>query len=136
MADQSDLKNAGLKVTSARLTILKLLETSQDRHLSAESIHQQLKDQGEEVVLATVYRVLAQFEEAGLVHKHYFENGHSVFELDSGDHHDHLVCVRCQKVEEFCDPVIEAHQEKIAQQFDFQITDHSLYLYGVCRDCR
>lgn len=136
MVDRTDLKNAGLKVTSARLKILRLLENAPDKHLSAEAIHQHFKDQGEDIGLATVYRVLTQFEEAGLVNKHRFEGDHSIFELNDGEHHDHLVCLKCQRVEEFCDPVIEAHQEKIAEQFGFQITDHSLYLYGVCASCR
>lgn len=136
MVDRSELQKAGFKVTSARLKILMLLESSEERHLSAESIHQNLKENGEDVGLATVYRVLTQFEEAGLVNKLRFDNEHSVFEYNHGEHHDHLVCVKCQRVEEFCDPVIEGRQEKIAEQFGFQITDHSLYLYGVCQSCR
>jgi len=91
---------------------------------------------GEEIGLATVYRVLSQFESAGLVIRHHFEEGRSVFELDNGDHHDHLVCVKCEKVLEFVDSVIEERQMKVAKEHDFQITDHSLYIYGICSNCR
>lgn len=131
-----DLKKAGLKVTVPRLKILELLENASDRHLSAEDIYKSLSDVGEEIGLATVYRVLSQFESAGLVIRHHFEEGRSVFELDNRDHHDHLVCVKCEQVLEFVDSVIEERQMKVAEEHDFQITDHSLYIYGICSNCR
>lgn len=131
-----DLKKAGLKVTVPRLKILELLENASDRHLSAEDIYKSLSDMGEEIGLATVYRVLSQFESAGLVIRHHFEEGRSVFELDKGDHHDHLVCVKCEKVLEFVDSVIEERQLKVAEEHHFQITDHSLYIYGICKSCQ
>lgn len=130
-----ELKKAGLKVTGPRLKILHILETQASRHLSAEDIYKILLDFGEDVGLATVYRVLTQFETAGLVRRHHFEGGHSIFELDDGEHHDHLVCIKCEKVIEFVDPVIEERQIAIAQNEKFRITDHSLYLYGVCESC-
>lgn len=131
------LREVGLKVTSPRIKIWSVLEKAgRTRHLSAEMIYQLLKDSGEEVNLATVYRVLAQFVEAGLVNRHYFEGGHSVYELDDGDHHDHLVCVHCGRVEEFVDPIIEQHQNAIAKKAGFTITDHCLTIYGLCEACR
>lgn len=131
-----ELKKAGLKATLPRLKILQMLENSDTRHLSAEDVYKALLDSGEDVGLATVYRVLTQFEGAGLVMRHHFESGHSVFELNEGRHHDHLLCVRCGRVEEFFDETIEARQRQIAERFDFDITDHSLYIYGVCGNCR
>jgi Fur family ferric uptake transcriptional regulator len=129
------LKKAGLKITLPRLKILSILESSQQRHISAEEVYKKLLESGDDVGLATVYRVLTQFEAAGLVIRHHFDTGHAVFELDAGDHHDHLVCVKCGKVEEFVDPVIEERQIAIAEQFGFSITDHCLYLYGTCNGC-
>lgn len=130
------LRKAGLKVTLPRMKVLQILEQANPHHLSAEDVFQKLKECGEEVGLATVYRVLTQFEEAGLVVRHNFEGGHSVFEIDQGEHHDHLVCVKCNHVEEFVDEVIEARQEHIAQQAGFQITDHNLTIYGICSRCQ
>lgn len=111
------------------------METTASRHLSAEDIYKALLETGDDIGLATVYRVLTQFEAAGLVIRHYFEGGHSVFELDEGEHHDHLVCVKCGKVEEFVDSVIEERQLAIAKKMNFQMTDHSLYIYGICENC-
>ncbi|MEX2469201.1 MAG: ferric iron uptake transcriptional regulator, partial [Pseudohongiellaceae bacterium] len=129
-SENQELRNAGLKVTLPRVKILQILESSETKHLSAEDVYKALIEADEDVGLATVYRVLTQFEQAGLVIRHHFEGGHSVFELDSVDHHDHIVCNKCGKVEEFFDEVIEQQQEKIAKKFNFKITDHSLYLYG------
>lgn len=134
--ENQELRKAGLKVTLPRVKILQLLESSETRHLSAEDVYKALIDQGEEVGLATVYRVLTQFESAGLVMRHRFEGGHSVFELHTADHHDHLVCNKCGRVEEFFDEIIEERQNKVAADFGFEITDHSLYLYGICPSCR
>jgi Fur family ferric uptake transcriptional regulator len=133
--ENNDLKRAGLKVTAPRVKILQLLETAGRRHLSAEEIYTTLRESNEDIGLATVYRVLTQFEAAGLVIKHHFEGGQAVFELDEGEHHDHMVCVKCNKVKEFVDPVIEERQIEIAKKMNFQITDHSLYIYGICQDC-
>jgi len=135
-SENQELRKAGLKVTLPRVKILQLLENSETRHLSAEDVYKALIDQGEEVGLATVYRVLTQFESAGLVMRHRFEGGHSVFELHTVEHHDHIVCNKCGKVEEFFDEVIEERQDKIAAEYGFEITDHSLYLYGICGDCQ
>ena len=117
------------------MKILQILENEKDHHLSAEDVYRLLGESGEEIGLATVYRVLTQFEEAGLVIRHNFAEGHSVFELDSGMHHDHLVCVKCGHVEEFVDPIIEERQKFVAEKAGFAITDHSLNIYGVCGDC-
>ena len=130
-----ELKKAGLKVTAPRIKILHILETAGTRHFSAEDIYKILLDLGDDVGLATVYRVLTQFETAGLVIRHHFEGGHSVFELDDGEHHDHLVCAKCGHVEEFVDPIIETRQVAIAEEKKFRITDHLLYIYGICRNC-
>ena len=134
--ESNDLKKAGLKVTLPRMKILDLMESSSVRHQSAEDIYQALRDEGEEVGLATVYRVLTQFEAAGLVTRHHFEGGQAVFELNREGHHDHIVCVSCGKVEEFVDEIIEQQQEKIADQRGYAISDHSLILYGTCPDCQ
>jgi Fur family ferric uptake transcriptional regulator len=128
--ESQDLKKVGLKVTLPRINILKLLEKFEDRHLTAEEIYRMLLESGEEIGLATVYRVLTQFEAAGLVNRHYFEGGQAVFELERGKHHDHMVCSRTGKVIEFYDEQIEERQRQIAQQHGFDITDHSLVLYG------
>lgn len=133
--DNIDLKKAGLKNTLPRRRILEILEGAKDHHLSAEDIYRELLDSGEEIGLATVYRVLTQFQEAGLVIRHNFESGQSVFELDSGEHHDHLVCVKCGRVEEFVDNVIEKRQDEIARNAGFTITEHSLNIYGICGKC-
>ena len=136
MTNSIDLKKAGLKVTVPRMAILALLENHNDRHFSAEEIYRLLLESGAEIGLATIYRVLTQFESAGLVKKHYFEGGQSVFELDGGIHHDHLVCIKCSRVEEFVDEMIEKRQAEIAKQVDFLMTDHSLNIYGLCKRCR
>lgn len=133
--DNQDLRNAGLKVTLPRLKILEILENAQRHHLSAEDVFRDLLASGEDVGLATVYRVLTQFEAAGLVTRHNFEGGHSVFELNQGEHHDHLVCVKCGRVEEFFDDIIEERQRVIAAKAGFKMTDHSLNIYGVCGGC-
>lgn len=134
--ETQDLRKAGLKVTLPRLKILELLADSEHRHMSAEEVYRALLDSGEEIGLATVYRVLTQFESAGLVSRQHFEGGHSVFELDEGHHHDHIVCVKCGRVDEFMDEVIEDRQEAIADKLGYEMTDHSLYIYGVCEQCR
>ena len=134
--ESADIKKAGLKVTLPRIKILEIMEKSETRHLSAEDVYKHLLEEGEEVGLATVYRVLTQFESAGLVSRHHFDEGHSVFELNQGHHHDHIVCVKCGKVEEFMDETIEQRQKDIAAKAGFQITDHCLYIYGICEECQ
>ena len=134
--ESKDLRKAGLKVTLPRMKILEMLENSKNRHLSAEDVYKALLESGEDIGLATVYRVLTQFESAGLVQRHHFEGGQSVFELDEGGHHDHLVCLGCGAIEEFFDRVIEEQQVKVAQDLGFRITDHSLILYGLCPACQ
>ena len=130
MAEQrQELRKAGLKVTLPRLKILEILENSKDRHLSAEDIYRELLDSGEDIGLATVYRVLTLFEAADLVIRHNFEGGHSVFELDSGDHHDHMVCIETGDVIEFVDEEIEKIQHDIARKHNYEIVDHNLVLY-------
>ncbi|WP_413692607.1 ferric iron uptake transcriptional regulator [Psychromonas sp. KJ10-2] len=124
------LKEAGLKVTSPRLKILSLLQLPENQHLSAEDLYKKLLDQGDEVGVATVYRVLNQFDDAGIVTRHHFEGGKSVFELTHKEHHDHLVCLKCGEVIEFNDPIIEERQMLIAEKFGIKLTNHSLYLYG------
>jgi Fur family ferric uptake transcriptional regulator len=130
--ESQDLRNAGLKVTLPRLKILEMLEHSTTRHLSAEEIYRQLKETGEDIGLATVYRVLTQFEAAGLVTRHHFEGGHAVFELERGHHHDHMVCARCGHVTEFEDETIEQRQRKLAADMGFRLIEHSLIMYGEC----
>ncbi|WGO99803.1 ferric iron uptake transcriptional regulator [Saccharophagus degradans] len=127
--ENQELRKAGLKVTLPRVKILQILENSQDRHLSAEDVYKALLEAGEDVGLATVYRVLTQFESAGLVERHNFDGGHSVFELDRGDHHDHMVCVESGKVIEFHNERIEQLQEEIAAVHGYEISGHSLVLY-------
>ncbi len=134
--EHQQLKKVGLKVTLPRIKILSILENSNERHMSAEDVYKGLLEAEDEVGLATVYRVLTQFEQAGMVVRHHFEGGHSVFELDEGEHHDHLVCLKCGKVEEFTDEVIEQRQHDIANNAGFTLQDHSLYLYGVCANCQ
>ena len=128
----AELKKAGLKATLPRLKILNILDDSKDRHMTAEDVYKHLLEAGEQVGLATVYRVLTQFEAAGLVMRHNFEGGRSVFEINQGGHHDHMVCLECGKVFEFYDTAIEDRQHRIAEKAGFHIDDHSLYLYGVC----
>tara|TARA_Y100000766_G_C18872117_1_gene588862 strand:+ start:38 stop:487 length:450 start_codon:yes stop_codon:yes gene_type:complete len=134
--DKVQLRNVGLKVTLPRLKILQILEEANPRHISAEDVYKSLLSTGDNVGLATVYRVLTQFESAGLVIKHTFTDGHAVFELNEQEHHDHLVCTQCNKVIEFVDPEIEKRQELIAKEHQFEITDHNLYIYGVCGRCQ
>lgn len=134
--ESHDLKKAGLKATLPRIKILEMLESTATRHMSAEDVYKTLLDSGEDVGLATVYRVLTQFESAGLVTRHHFEGGHSMFELNEGKHHDHILCVKCGKVEEFVDEVIEERQRAIAKKKGFSMTDHALYIYGVCGACQ
>jgi Fur family ferric uptake transcriptional regulator len=137
MLETQDLRNAGLKVTLPRLKILEILEKQVDEHhLTAEKVYKILLSEDEDIGLATVYRVLTQFEAAGLVTRHHFEGGNSVFELAKGDHHDHILCMKCGKVDEFTDELIEARQKEIAQNLGYELTDHSLYLYGYCAACR
>jgi Fur family ferric uptake transcriptional regulator len=135
MQESQQLKNVGLKITLPRLKVLQILEQSGNHHLSAEGIYKALLESGEDVGLATVYRVLTQFEAAGLVSRHNFEGGYSVFELSQGAHHDHLVCVQCGRVEEFFDEVIEQRQKEIAEKAHFKMTDHALNIYGICPQC-
>ncbi len=125
-----DIKNAGLKVTLPRMKILELLEASHESHLKAEDIYKLLLDSGEEIALATVYRVLTQFETAGLVTRHHFDGGHAVFEINDGEHHDHLVDISTGRVVEFYDELIEQRQREIAAKYDFTITEHTMVLYG------
>jgi len=134
--ESSDLRKAGLKVTLPRMKILDILEGSDARHHSAEDVYKILLETGEDIGLATVYRVLTQFESAGLVTRHHFEGGHSVFELNQGDHHDHILCVKCGRVDEFVDEIIEQHQRDIAARLGYELTDHCLYMYGVCSNCK
>jgi Fur family transcriptional regulator, ferric uptake regulator len=134
--DNTDLKKAGLKITLPRIKILQILESSKDHHLSAEDVYKILLESGDDIGLATVYRVLTQFEEARLVNRHHFAEGHSVFELDHGEHHDHLVCVKCGRVEEFIDAIIEERQKSVAKEAGFNITDHQLNIYGICEKCQ
>lgn len=135
------LKNAGLKITAPRTKILEIFETSDKRHLSAEEIYKLLLNLGDDVGmtsvgLATIYRVLTQFEHAGILTRHHFAEGHSVFELNSGAHHDHLVCAKCGQVEEFVDQIIEDRQKTIAKKAGYQMLDHSLHIYGLCPRCQ
>lgn len=127
--ESKDLKNAGLKATLPRLRILEILEGSENRHISAEDVYKSLLNAGEEVGLATVYRVLTQFEQAGLVQRHNFDSGHSVFEIDRGGHHDHMVCLETGKVIEFENEEIEILQKKIAEEHGYTLEDHNLVLY-------
>lgn len=128
-----DLRKAGLKVTLPRLKILEILEDSATRHKSAEDIYKALLESNEDIGLATVYRVLTQFEAAGLVSRHHFEDGMAVFEINQGAHHDHIVCVECGRVEEFMDSGIEERQTAVAKKLGYEIRDHSLILYGQCQ---
>ncbi|BAN68993.1 ferric iron uptake transcriptional regulator [endosymbiont of unidentified scaly snail isolate Monju] len=130
--EDADIKRAGLKVTLPRVKILKILEASEARHMTAEDVYRALLEREEEIGLATVYRVLTQFVDAGLVERHHFEGGQAIFELNRGAHHDHIVCQQCGRVEEFVDETIERHQHAIAEKHGFEIEDHSLIIYGRC----
>ncbi|MDC3012698.1 ferric iron uptake transcriptional regulator [SAR86 cluster bacterium] len=129
MAEDKNLREAGLKVTLPRIRILEIFEESDDRHLSADEVYKKLVEAGDEVGLATVYRVLTQFESAGILLKQNFENGHSVYELTPNDHHDHMVCLKTGKVIEFTNEIIEEQQEKLAAESGYRIVDHKLVLY-------
>ena len=138
----ADLKTMGLKVTVPRLKIRDLfqkLSESQEtgkRHLSAEEVYKLLLNENSDIGLATVYRVLTQFENAGILVRHHFDEGRATYELQEGRHHDHIVCVRCGQVEEFVDPEIEKAQRQVATRLGYEMTDHSLVLYGICAECR
>lgn len=131
-----ELKKVGLKITIPRVTILELLQKSDKNHYSAEDVFTELRDNGHDIGLATVYRVLSQFEQAGILVKHHFEGGQAIFELETGEHHDHLICMNCNKIVEFYDEKLEADQQKIAEQHGFELEEHNMVLYGVCSDCR
>ena len=132
MPNTKNLKQAGLKTTQPRLKVLDVLETSQNHHMTAEDVYKRLLETEQEIGLATVYRILTQFETAGLVIRHNFEGGRALYELDNGAHHDHMVCVECGKVFEFFDRTIEQRQRNVAAKAGFSMEDHSLSLYGVC----
>ena len=134
MDQNKELKKAGLKVTLPRLKILEILQQPNNQHISAEDVYKILLDQDEDIGLATVYRVLNQFDDAGILIRHHFEGGKSVFEISHKEHHDHLVCLRCGKVVEFEDPVIERRQLEVAEHNNMKLTHHSLYMYGECND--
>ena len=134
MDQNRELKKAGLKVTLPRLKILEILQEPRNQHISAEDVYKLLIEQEEEIGLATVYRVLNQFDDAGILNRHHFEGGKSVFEISHKEHHDHLVCLTCGKVVEFEDNIIEKRQEEIAKKHNMKLTNHSLYLYGECGD--
>jgi len=129
-----ELKNAGLKVTLPRLSILEILEHAEQHHLSAEDVYKALLEKGSDIGLATVYRVLTQFEAAGLVTRHHFDGGQAIFELDTGDNHDHIVCVKTGKVSEFKDEQIERRLLEIAEELGYSLTDHKIILYGIFDD--
>ena len=141
MPNSEDLKSSGLKATAPRLKILELFHKTQhagsNRHMTAEDVYRLLLAENMDVGLATVYRVLTQFEQAGLLQRHHFESGKSIFELNEGSHHDHLVCLQCGRVEEFYDPQIEQRQRRVAHERGFAVNDHALYLYADCikKDC-
>lgn len=137
MPNSDHLREAGLKATLPRLKILELFEKSSVRHMGAEEVYRQLLAEGMDIGLATVYRVLTQFEQAGLLERHFFESGKAIFEMNEGRHHDHLVCTDCGRVEEFYDAEIESRQKKIAAERGFEIQEHALYLYATCTkaDC-
>jgi len=132
MAPPQSLKDTGLKATLPRLKILDLFQRSSERHLSAEDVYRLLVAEELDVGLATIYRVLTQFEQAGILRRHHFESGKAVFELDKGDHHDHIMCIDCGHVEEFYDPEIESRQSEIASKMGFKVRDHAMYLYAEC----
>ncbi|GMR08989.1 MAG: ferric iron uptake transcriptional regulator [Gammaproteobacteria bacterium] len=134
--ENQDLKRVGLKITQPRIKILEIFESRPAIHMTADDVYKVLADEGVQVGIATVYRVLTQFESTGLLKRHHFEEGQSVFELNQGLHHDHILCVRCGKVEEFIDETIEDRQRTIVEKAGFTMTDHCLYIYGVCSDCQ
>ncbi|MDO4879054.1 MAG: ferric iron uptake transcriptional regulator [Neisseria sp.] len=132
----AQLKDSGLKVTGPRLKILDLFESRPDDHMSAEDVYRVLLENGVEIGVATIYRVLTQFEQAGILLRHHFETGKAVYELNTGGHHDHIVCVKCGNVAEFHNEEIEKLQDKIATENGYRIVDHALYMYGVCGKCQ
>lgn len=138
MSNADDLKSSGLKATLPRIKILDVFQQSNQRHMTAEDVFKALLTDGADIGLATVYRVLMQFEQAGILSRNHFESGKAVFELNEGKHHDHLVCIDCGRVEEFYDPEIEKRQNAVAQARGFQLQDHALSLYAVCtkKDCQ
>ncbi|MDO5686583.1 MAG: ferric iron uptake transcriptional regulator [Neisseria sp.] len=136
MSHTEQIRSLGLKVTGPRLKILNLFETRAEEHLSAEDVYRITLEENLNIGVATVYRVLAQFEESGILIRHHFETGKAVYELDRGDHHDHIVCLDCGKVTEFFDKEIEGLQERIAKRNGYEIVDHALYMYGTCGECR
>lgn len=135
MNKASHLKDIGLKATGPRLKILDLFENSETRHLSAEDVYKKLLAEDIDIGLATIYRVLTQFEQAGILVRHHFETGKAVYELNEGGHHDHMVCMNCGKVEEFFDEEIEKLQDRVAEKHGFHILEHAMYLYGECAEC-
>ena len=137
MSRTDDIKNSGLKATLPRIKILEIFQKTAQRHMTAEDVYKALLVEGADIGLATVYRVLTQFEQAGLLSRNHFESGKAIFELNEGHHHDHLVCLTCGKVEEFFDPAIEERQHAIAAERGFQLQEHSLALYASCikKDC-
>ncbi len=132
MNNADELKSSGLKATLPRIKILELFQQSAQRHMTAEDVYKVLLNEGSDIGLATVYRVLMQFEQAGILSRNHFEAGKAVFELNEGKHHDHLVCVSCGRVEEFFDPEIERRQQQIAAERGYQLQDHALSLYVIC----
>ena len=135
MTNIDELKSTGLKATIPRLKILEVFQRSPERHLTAEDVFRVLLQDRSDVGLATVYRVLTQFEQASILSRSHFESGKAVYELNEGQHHDHLICTSCDKVEEFYDPEIEKRQQMVAQQRGWSIQDHSMSLYGLCAAC-
>ncbi len=130
-----ELKQVGLKITHPRVTILELLQNNNKVHYKAEDIYNILRERGDDIGLATIYRVLSQFESAGILIKHNFE-GQAIYELDTGKHHDHLICLKCNSITEFCDDVIEKRQHDIAEQYGFTLVEHDMILYGLCKNCQ
>lgn len=130
-----ELKQVGLKITHPRVTILELLQSSGKNHYKAEDIYNILRERGDDIGLATIYRVLSQFEAAGILIKHNFE-GQAVYELDTGQHHDHLICLKCNSITEFYDAEIEKRQHKVAEEFGFNLVEHDMILYGLCKNCQ
>ncbi len=136
MSNADDLKSSGLKATLPRIKILDVFHQSAQRHMTAEDVFKALLNEGADIGLATVYRVLMQFEQAGILSRNHFESGKAVFELNEGKHHDHLVCIDCGRVEEFYDAEIEKRQNEIAESRGFLLQDHALSLYAICADCQ
>ena len=133
--ESTELRKAGLKVTHPRMRILEILDSHSGKHFTAEDIYRELLEHHDDIGLATVYRVLTQFEQAGILERSHFESGKAVYELNEGKHHDHLVCTSCGKVEEFYDAEIERRQQMIAQDKGWILQDHAMSLYGLCGDC-